>query len=207
MTDLSQMDEFLEQLKSGKTEKTKRSLDLINSICKDQIERGSQNLSIAMIGRLSTAMGGPSVQAIRNTSGAIYRTLINEWHREKAPASKKLKKKTSENSWIEEIERPNLKWHAEDLYNQFIAQRNELNHLKQITELHIDLRPPQSSSNFSAVMLTEIERRALEHCISSEVIERNHWQVDDRGQVLGSRNNQIFKPGFMSAIKKILESM
>ena len=54
-----------------------RSLRLIHAVCVEQQDRGSNDYSIATIGRLSADRGGPAAGAIRNKTGEAYRALIN----------------------------------------------------------------------------------------------------------------------------------
>lgn len=199
--------DILEKLKSGASRKKISSLEIINAVCKEQIERGSKNLTIAMVGRLSSTLGDPSEQAIRNASGKAYQILIEEWRKRHVAEKTVIRKINSEFRWIEDIDKPNIRWHAEDFRNRFIMQRNELNLIKQITEFNIDMRPIKSTNSTErGLSLSDIERRAIEHCISDENLEVNGWRIDERGQILGPRNNQVFKPGFSNAIRKILDS-
>jgi len=58
--------ELLPRLLSSATTRKRRSLEIINNVCKEQQERGSQDFSIATIRRLSEAFEGPTERTIRN---------------------------------------------------------------------------------------------------------------------------------------------
>src|ERR1039457_3219592 len=86
-------DELLELLKTKSNARKRRSLDVIYGICREQVERGSCDFSIATIGRVSSEQGGPSPQTIRNKGGDDFRALISTW----ADHSKRGKKKKTQN--------------------------------------------------------------------------------------------------------------
>jgi hypothetical protein len=70
-------EQLYQQLQAAtRSKQKKRSLELLWRVLNEQRERGSQNFSIAMIGRLTGALGGPKEQTIRNEAGAEYRHLI-----------------------------------------------------------------------------------------------------------------------------------
>src|SRR5208282_2579894 len=72
-------DEVLAALKRDATHRTQQSLDIIQTLCSEQHQRGSRDFSVATIGRLSTERGGPATQTIRNKHGEHYRTLLAAW--------------------------------------------------------------------------------------------------------------------------------
>ena len=67
---------MLDALCAGADPRKIRSPRLIHAICVEQRERGSDDYSIATIGRLSAERGGPAAGAIRNKPGEAYRALI-----------------------------------------------------------------------------------------------------------------------------------
>ena len=71
--------ELCKKLKQNSTSKTVKSITIIHNVCTEQAERGSNDFSIATIGRLSEAAHGPKTQAIRNKTGDKYRALIESW--------------------------------------------------------------------------------------------------------------------------------
>ena len=87
---------FLAELCKQATPRKAQSLQLIYTICNEQATRGSRDYSIATIGALSSARGGPSSAAIRNKPGEDYRALIKAFAESVQGFSKK--KRESENS-------------------------------------------------------------------------------------------------------------
>ncbi len=51
------------------------------TICKEFYEEGNYDFAISEAGRLSSALGGLSAQAIRNVTGERYRTLTQAWEK------------------------------------------------------------------------------------------------------------------------------
>ena len=70
---------LLTALQQDASTRTRRSLTLIHAICSEQHASGSNDFSVATIGKLSSGRGGPSPQAIRNVSGKHYRALLSAW--------------------------------------------------------------------------------------------------------------------------------
>ena len=71
------------------------------------------------VGKQSSERGGPAAQAIRNQSGARYRSLIEVYQEQhaKTPTSKNVTTR-----WVESIESPTIRWLVEDL----IAEKKRL---------------------------------------------------------------------------------
>jgi hypothetical protein len=70
------MKALLEALCADADPRKERSLRLIYAICEEQLDRGSEDYSVATIGRLSAERGGPAAGAIRHKTGAAYRAVI-----------------------------------------------------------------------------------------------------------------------------------
>ena len=90
--------------------------------------------------------------------------------------------------------------------------KGEVSILKQATTLSIDLRPTNNVSQISSsedtgatfnLFPTELE--ALRHAISDELLKQEGWTTDSQGRIK-AKSRQIFKPGFVTAIKKVLDS-
>ena len=58
----------------------------------------------------------------------------------------------------------------------------------------------------SSPNLTEMELDALRHAISKEFMQYRGWTTDDRGRVK-EKGVQIYKRGYVDAIKKILKNV
>lgn len=101
--------------------------------------------------------------------------------------------------------------------------RNEVNILKSQTKIVIDRRVNKNLNEYNisnideitvavspSLNLNPIEREALEHSISPDLWINEGWQEEKLGRVVkkinSHRSRTIFKPGFVSAIKKILNT-
>ena len=73
------IDIILADLKTTKCQEPKKNLDKLNDILKAYIESGQRDFSIAQMGRVSAAEGGPGYEALRATKNKHYRTLIEAW--------------------------------------------------------------------------------------------------------------------------------
>jgi hypothetical protein len=207
----------LENLKAEATTRKRRSLDLVHNILIDQGESGSRDFSIATIGRLCAEAGGPSPQSIRNKGGADYRRLIEAHAAFHGTTRKKPLSATS---------RGNLPRSAEDLlkriedpalravFGSIVAERNALAQecrvLKANVELVVDRREEHGPRATVEVLpaltglLTPMEREALDEAVSERLLAQRGWQAFDNGRIKDANGRTIYKPGYVTAIRKIL---
>ncbi|MBK4734631.1 gamma-mobile-trio protein GmtX [Noviherbaspirillum pedocola] len=218
-SDFSTVDALLERLKSGATPRAQKSLELIHEICKEQMEKGNE-ISVATIGRISGARGGPSTQPIRNRSGERYRALIEAW------------KELIDASVRKSIVRPHSGV-AEDVldmipdaavralvgtyiaHNRKLVRENSL--LKGGSQIVLDRRAknviaPPSNATVEVVAplenLLPAEIEALQHAISDEFMKQMGWKPEPNGRVNDKRGNRpIYGPGYVNAIKKVLDAV
>jgi len=219
--------EFCEKLKQNSTARTAKTLDLVNKICVEQADRGSSDFSIATIGRLSEAVNGPQTQTFRNKTGEKYKALVQAWASYKKPlrvASSKIKEK---DAWVNDIINSRIKWLVKDLLAQNSKLKGQLQLAKEMSNIHIDLRPVSEDtglSNFPKASLvkptlTEQQRSALVHAINPKELKKIGWRVDERGKIKhfvkveGGKADDggdvyeevlLFRAGFIDAIKTIL---
>ena len=73
------IDIILADLKDDKVPRTQKNLDKLNDILKAYAGSGQRDFSIAQMGRVSAAEGGPGYEALRATKNKHYRTLIEAW--------------------------------------------------------------------------------------------------------------------------------
>lgn len=216
------IDTILEEIKNGKSQRTQNSLDHLNQILETYHESGKRDFSVTTIGRISSENGGVGYQAIRATRNIYFRQLIEAWA---AKANTTTKKPLADKSrsrhipkdfeLLERIADPALR----AVFGQIIAERNryrqEVNILKQHTNIIIDRRPYKPSPYFQNthieltsslnVSLTTSELKALNFAATDECLEQNNWQVTQAGQVKDIKYmTEIFPRGFMTALKKIL---
>jgi len=213
-------DEVLTKLKAGaKSSRTMKSLDLIHKLCNEQHKRGSLDFSIATIGRLSAAQGGPSEQPLRNASDSAkaYRALIEAWARHvegktrKPPVEKARSGDEQLLSLIDDLVARNL---VAAIISDNRKLRNENQALKVLAKgsVTIDMRPSKTACSPEAVqvlspleLLDQEELDALRNAISPENLKYNSWKIDERGGITNKAKISIFRPGFALAIKKILK--
>lgn len=190
---------------------------------KAQYAAGERNFSIAEIGRLSAERGGPTAQTIRNKTGLVFRQLIEAWAAQagasmKAPVNPlaKANKVPKDYELLQRITDPALR----AVFGQIIAERNrfrnELNLLKAHSELIVDKRPAQKFDQIEAnsavqvlpaLNLNDMEIAALKAAVSDEFFESREWTVSPAGQVKDENRREVYKHGYVNAIRKILKEV
>lgn len=215
----------LEDLKSGKSLRTKDSLDKLNSLLEERFKAGEKDYSIATIGRISKAKGGVGEVSIRNKTGEHFRLLIDAWAGKANTTMKKPpmlhSRKHNIPSDIEILrllDDPALR----AVFGQIIAERNKLkaeNHiLKHNSEVIIDMRPNQIKYEEQAHQRIEVlsaldslllpsDIEALKDAINEERMAQRGWTVSKYGSVKDADDQPLFKNGFVLAIQKILSQV
>ena len=210
-------EELIAQLTENASTRKKQSLEIIHNICKEQYERGSKDFSVATIAKISSQYGGPSEQTISNSTGSDYRTLLKTWadYSEGYIKKKKINQQsTIADTVLEGIDDPTMKALVGVILAENKKLKSENSLLKHQTTLTIDMRPQQNNSvlqtsgielitQFEQLLPTELS--ALEHAVSDEFISYQGWTVDAQGRVK-NKGMQLYKAGYVTAIKKILSS-
>ena len=210
----------LAALQQGATKRTQRSLEIINTICTEQNENGVNDFSVATIGRLSSKRGGPATQAIRNASGAHYRALLHAWAGYVDGATRKPPVRP-EPGVADDVLGMIPDPVARALVGVHLAElrkvRAESTLLKMRAEVVIDRRPPSALSRspsqpevqvlspLSILMPLEIE--ALHHAISDDQLKKMRWTLDEKTGRVSMGQVAIFRAGFATAIKKVLDAV
>lgn len=203
-------DDLLDQLKKTATPRKQTTLDLIHEVCREQYERGSRDFSVATIARIAADRGGPSKGAIHNKTGDDYKGLIKAWAEHTGGVTRKVRQ-VSENPYtelIEKIENPALRSMMAGILAENRRMRREITLLKAEGNRVIDMRPqsdqppPQLLPASTDLFPSEIE--ALRHAVSDRVFNDEGWTTDAEGRVLSDAGRQIFKPGYVTAIRKII---
>ncbi|HCL4234060.1 TPA: hypothetical protein N2C58_006316 [Pseudomonas aeruginosa] len=214
---------IFEDLKARATTRQAKSLTTLNEVLKAQYAAGERNFSIAEIGRLSAERGGPTAQTIRNKTGLVFRQLIEAWAAQagasmKAPVNPlaKANKVPKDYELLQRITDPALR----AVFGQIIAERNrfrnELNLLKAHSELIVDKRPAQKFDQVEAnsavqvlpaLNLNDMEITALKAAVSDEFFESREWTVSPAGQVKDENRREVYKHGYVNAIRKILKEV
>lgn len=217
---LNAPDSVLNTLKEGATERKRRSLDLIHHICKEQHERGSPDFSVATIGKLSAARGGPAAQPIRNAAGSDYRALIVAWAKfaeglTRKPAAKTLAPSRDEDL-INQIPDAVIRALVASRFRELTKLRGEVTLLKTAAKgnVTIDMRKKVEASPVQGVQvitpldnLLKTELDAIRHALSDEHLNKMGWAIEPAGQIV-TRNERrlIFKPGFATGLRKLLDA-
>lgn len=207
-------DELLEKLKVNATPRKAKNLDIIHSVCREQYERGSTDYSVATISKIAQEHGGPAKSTIHNKTGDDFKGLIKAWASHTGGVTRKVRK-VSENpiyAVLDKIPDPAVRAVMGAVLAENKRLRGEVNLLKAHTEVVIDLTakkvnyPQDTIQMLSASLgLTNSEQVALRHAISNQLLQDEGWKTDEHGRILTSNGRPIFKVGFVSAIKKIIE--
>ena len=197
----------------------RQSLDIIHAICREQHECGNRDFSVATIGRLSSGRGGPSTQAIRNTTGEHFRVLLHAWASHVDGAARKPPVRPEPGVADDVLDMiPDAA--VRILVGGFLAENRKLRAentmLKTQVQVVIDQRPasPLSTNQaqqgvqvlpaLSTLMPLEIE--ALRHAISDELRNKMGWTIDAKTGRVSKGGHAIFRPGFAIAIQKVLDA-
>ena len=205
-------DELIEQLKKTALPRKQKTLDLIYDVCREQYERGSRDFSVATIARIAEARGGPGKGAIHNKTGDDYKGLIKAWAEHTGGVTRKVRQ-ISENPYgalIDKIENPALRSMMAGILAENRQMRREITLLKTEGNRVIDMRSTQAEPLETVQILpassglfpSEIE--ALRHAVSERMLRDEGWTTDAEGRVLNEAGRAIYKPGFVSGIRKIL---
>lgn len=211
-------EELLIELSKDASPRRKRSLEIVHSVCKEQSERGSKDFSIVTIGRLSEEAGGPKERTIRNAEGKDYRAIMNAWATftngvAKKPRSEKEPSITDE--ILAGIKDPTVRALVGVIMAENRKLKGENSLLKRSATLTIDMRPdnrlPLNSGKIVEITppsydLLPVEIEALKHAISEDLLTEQGWTTDEQGRIK-HRGRSIFRVGFVTAIKKVLESI
>jgi hypothetical protein len=209
--------ELLEQLLAASGTRKRNSLNVIHAVCEEQKDAGNDDFSIATIAKKSAKRGGPKEQSIRNAAGIDYRTLIACWA-EYSNGSTKRPTKTPDdpyNKLLQGIQDPAIRavWSAVLAENKKL--RGQVNLLKSNANIVIDQRPVNKESEklgqtteflpSVSSRLTPSEIDALKYSISPEFLNDQGWSSQENGRVVSSKGRAIYKPGYITAIQKVIE--
>ena len=205
---------LLEQLKASASARKAKSLEILHSVCREQFERGSKDFSVALVGRLSEAQGGPATQTIRNKTGDDFKALISAWDNYTG-GSVKRQPKLNDNplyAVLEKIPDPAVRAVVGIVLAENKKLKGEVNLLKRNAGVVIDQRPVEIvSASLQQVQilpafngLTLSEKEALRFSVSDKMLQDEGWKSDASGRIMNERGRVLFKPGFVSAIQKVL---
>ena len=212
-----------EALLSTASHPTKRkNLDLIHEVCREREVQGNKDFSLKAIAETVEARGGFKVKSLWNQQSADYRKLIEAWQAfAGAPKLRAIAKAGFTDALTRSITDPATRIIVEKLVRERNSLRTEVNILKSQTKIVIDRRPttrpkalPVTSDGSMTLEVSNgpsfntLELEALEHSISAALWHAEGWREEKNGRVvkeLGEgRSRTIFKPGFVSAVRKML---
>ena len=213
-------EEVLVALQRDATKRTRSSLELIDAICREQHAGGNRDFSVATVGRLSSIRGGPSPQAIRNTTGTHYRALLHAWASHVDGATRRPPAR-SEPGVADDVLGMIPDASVRALVGSFLAELRKLKAentlLKRNAQVVIDRRPHSVLSRspsqsgvqvvppLSALLPLEID--ALRHAISDEQLNKMKWTIDKKTGRVSKGELSVFRAGFVTAIEKVLEAV
>lgn len=203
-----------------------RNLTLVHQVCRERHELGSQDFSLKAVSAVVAERGGPKVKAMWNATSVDYRKVIETWEAF-AGGGKTLREAQHvrpEDALTRSIADPVTRIVVEKLIRERNALKSEVNILKGQATVVVDRRPAGPPASHATTQrtqsavevitgpsLNQIEREALEHAMSPALWESEGWTEEKHGrvvkQVAGStRSRTIFKPGFVTAVRKVLAS-
>lgn len=210
---------LLAALQQDASTRTRQSLTLIHTICSEQHASGSKDFSVATIGKLSSGRGGPSPQAIRNASGEHYRALLSAWASYADGATRKPPARVESGVADDVLDMiPDAAVRA--LVGSFLAENRKLKAenmlLKTQSNVVIDRRPANALSGSPSATVVQVipplttlmplEVDALRHAISDEQLKNMGWTVDAKTGRVSKGVHAVFRAGFATAIKKVLDA-
>lgn len=195
-------DEVLAKLKEISSNKTRRTLDVIYEICREQIDRGHYDFSVATIARLGRGRGVPRAQSLRNRTGEKYRALLKSFEKD-APQQTRNRAQIGESDWIEEIENSKHKLLARMQSEELYAAKKMLRDFIP-PGTRIEVKDYQNMAYESEGCLNSIERRALEYLTSSDFLGKWHFTISEYGEIRDQDGKVVLKAGTVDAVKKAL---
>lgn len=208
-------DDVLEQLKLSASTRKAKNLDIVHAVCREQCERGSKDFSVATISKYAQLRGGPVTSTIHNKTGDDFKGLIKSWADHTGGVQRKPRKVNDSPilAVLDKILDPAVRAVMGAVLAENRQFRAEVALLKAHSEVIVDLRESRSVARGTiqvlpamAGMLSEVERDALQHAISEIKMREEGWSVDEYGRILNDKRRHIFKVGFASAIRKIINA-
>tara|TARA_R110001583_G_scaffold72800_1_gene203381 strand:- start:21296 stop:21931 length:636 start_codon:yes stop_codon:yes gene_type:complete len=205
---MSNPESILEKLKNkANSERAVQSLEAIHAVCEDLKKSGHSDFTVATVARMGEGRGVPKAQSIRNASGEPYRVLIAAWQNSTSKgvvAKKRASALPNSYSWVDEIDDPRLRYLARDMAARMSEQKADLQRLKQVTQLQLDMRSSTPAAQpGTGLELTETEREALKQAIDPDFLEAQEWTIDSAGRIKNRSKRTLFQAGFVDALQKL----
>src|SRR5260221_4997241 len=150
------------QLSESATTRTRKSLEIIHDVCRDQKNSGATDFSYATIGRLSKKRGGIGERSIYNPtkSGKIYRAQIDAWAFKPADNVKRKRQEPIANDWsiLDAIEKPSVRAEVSILLSKLRKLEGQVSEFRQAANQDRVINLNTGSAVSYARMLTYAER-------------------------------------------------
>lgn len=205
---------FLANLKDGKSNKTKESLDKLNDILKAYIEDGRHDFAYTTVGRISEDRGGVGYSSIRATQNTHYRQLIDAWSTQVLAKNKKpveIKQKGQDYQLLKLIDDISIRAHLSQIIRERDIYKREVDEMKRQWTEEIDLRPVPASTRSEIDVLPSLkgvctvnEIKALKYACSKQLLEDKKWREADLGQIVDSLGDEVFPRGFLLGLRKLV---
>lgn len=221
MAEIIHPDIVLEELCLQATTRTEAALRTLNTVLAEQSQIEPLDFSIAAIGKLSKAQGGPSTQTIRNRTGKHFQQLIDAWAAysgttRKKPLSVRQKQLLNSNDQhiLDSIDDPVIRAVVGSLIAERNKYRDQLNVLKANSDIVIDRTQPRNQSHthldserqHQNSAMTPLELEAIRDAISDEKMLAMEWVVMPTGQVKDKDGHEIYRRGYVHVLSKLLET-
>lgn len=194
------------QVRSDKVKRLKQLNALLEKISTQKI----RDFSLGSIGRICEREGIFSARTINNAQSADYRTLVEAWEANFGGAGRKTANDIDSTRLERLTKDPALRTILQSLAIENRKLRAELNSLRSLTAITIDLRPQslsngqQEFSKGNRAELTGQEIVALELLCRPDWPDSEGWKVTPTDAIVNENGRVLFDVGFLSAIRKLV---
>ncbi|AAZ25834.1 gamma-mobile-trio protein GmtX [Colwellia psychrerythraea] len=204
------IEDVINSVKADASSTISQKIDVLVGICESQIERGSSDFSVTMIGKLFKKQGGVAAQAIRNKTGAKYKAVISAFEKYHGMQLAALNNAPNSNlpDWVVKITDSNARWLVKDLIEENARLTRTLQAHKIRDKEHaqlVDMRPKFNAPTLVTKALDDFEVKLLSEFFSEDNLEQLGLAPDERGCLVDSSEGKraITPPGFIDIINKL----
>jgi hypothetical protein len=198
-----------QQLSETATTRTRKSLEIVHDVCRDQKNSGGTDFSYATIGRLTKKRGGVGERSIYNptTSGKVYRAQIDAWARKATNSIKSKRQDEIPNDWgiLDAIEKPSVRAEVSILLSKVRKLEGQVSEFRQAANQDRVINLCSSAGLSYNKVLSETELNALRNAISPSFLSQQNWMLDKAGDIRTARGGaRILPREYVTAIRAIL---
>jgi hypothetical protein len=204
------INDVIKSIKADASSNISQKIDVLVGICKSQIERGSSDFSVALIGQLFKEQGGAGPQAIRNKTGSRYKAVISEFEKYHGNQLTAIQNASNRGlpDWVEKISDSNARWLVKELIGEnkrltrTLQAHQALN--KENAQL-IDMRQKYSATTIVTKALDELEVDALMSFFSDDNLDQLGLFAAEDGRLRDNSDGKraVTTPGFTHIINKL----